>query len=373
MNGQELLPAADALPLPAPVALLHALLLVTFFLHLLFLNGLLGGVVLTLAARLRSRAPGDSHHLVADRLTPLLPTLFAGTVTCGVAPLLFLQVLFGQFFFTSSVIMAWPWFAVIVLVLLAYYGTYLNARAQTGHRPSRGVLPFFIALLLAAVAFIYTNNTTLMLRPDRWGDLYFGNPGGGNLNLGDPVLWPRYLHMVLGAVAVAGLLTAWLGRLRRKTDPAAAGILLRYGLTAFTWLTTLNIAAGLWFFLALERPVRKLMMGGSAHATGLFGIGFTGAIVVLGLVPWVRRGSGRALGWVTTLTLVLMGDMVLLRDQVRAGYLAEFPVLSTAAVQTQLLNLVLFGVLLIAGLGTVVWLVRQLRRGGGDASPPPGS
>ena len=141
MNTTEWLPAPDVLPLPATVPVLHFLLLLTFFLHVLFMNCLLGGVLLTAWSRLRSRAPGDEHARLADQYTKLLPTLVAGTVTFGVAPLLFLQVIFGQFFFSSSVIMAWPWFMVVPILLLAYYGTYLQSFAGQKLGTARLPLP----------------------------------------------------------------------------------------------------------------------------------------------------------------------------------------------------------------------------------------
>ena len=43
------------------------------------------------------------------------------------APLLFLQTLMGQFFFTSSILMGWGWFSVVVVLIFAYYGTYLQS------------------------------------------------------------------------------------------------------------------------------------------------------------------------------------------------------------------------------------------------------
>ena len=53
-----------------------------------------------------------------------LPVLLPATITLGIAPLLFVQVLYGQYFYTSSIIVAWPWFLVLVLLTVAYYGFY---------------------------------------------------------------------------------------------------------------------------------------------------------------------------------------------------------------------------------------------------------
>ena len=62
---------------------------------------------------------------VHDSDSPAGPV--AATVTLGVAPLLFVQELFGRVFFTSSILMAWFWLAIIALLIPAYYGVYLYA------------------------------------------------------------------------------------------------------------------------------------------------------------------------------------------------------------------------------------------------------
>jgi hypothetical protein len=363
MNATDLVPAPDVLPLPAPVPLLHALLLLTFSVHVLFMNGLLGGILLASWSRLRSRSPADAHALLAGQLTKLLPVLVAGTVTAGVAPLLFLQALFGQFFFTSSVIMAWPWFLVIPLLILGYYGTYWQSYA--GERSGRGRLTLMLvtALIFAAVAFLYVNNATLMLRPDRWAGLYFSAPGGTSLNLGDATVWPRWLHMVLGAAAMAGLLVAWLGHLKSRSDAVQGAFMRRHGLTAFTWLTTANILAGLWFFVALERPLRMLMMGDSGHATGVFILGIVLAVAALGLAAGAKLRSGRgSLIVLTVVAGILLLVMILLRDVVRAAYLGDLYRPAQFPLQTQIFNLALFAALLLGGLVTVIWMLRKLKQ-----------
>jgi len=362
MNSTNLVPSPDVLPLPAPVFLLHFLLLLTFFVHVIFMNCMLGGVLLAVWSRARSRTPGDAHGLLADQVAKILPTLVAGTVTFGVAPLLFLQVLFGQFLFSSSVIMGWPWFSVVPILILAYYGTYLQSFAAEKLGSFR--LPLFIltALLFVTIAFIYTNNVTLMLRPDRWGEIYFANPSGTNLNSGEPMLLSRYLHMVFGAVAIAGLFVAWLGRFKQKSDPAQAAFLRRYGLSVFTWLTAVNIGVGLWFYLTLVSPVRKLMMGGSLAATILFGLGVILSVVLLGLVARAKLSrSGGGLVLATVVAAVTLADMILLRDRVRAGYLDGIYAPESFPLQTQVFNLVLFALLLVGGLVTVIWMLRKLR------------
>ena len=84
-------------------------------------------------------APRGGTRRTAPRSSPSsrrpLPVAIAATVTLGVAPLLFVQVLYGRLFFTSSILMAWFWLAIVPLVILAYYGAYLLA--FRGEAPGR--------------------------------------------------------------------------------------------------------------------------------------------------------------------------------------------------------------------------------------------
>jgi cytochrome bd-type quinol oxidase subunit 1 len=123
-----MIPDPDPIPLPAPVELLTPLLVLTFTLHILAMNVTLGGTVIAVVSDLMGRRDGnDRYRRLARHLIAMMPVTLAATITLGVAPLLFIQTLYGQLFYTSSILMAWPWFAVVPLVIVAYYGIYLYA------------------------------------------------------------------------------------------------------------------------------------------------------------------------------------------------------------------------------------------------------
>ena len=103
------IPNPDPVGLPAPAWLLQVLLLLTFVLHLLAMNFLVGGVVfMGLAFRRGKKSP--FFATLGDRLSKALPPTMAMTITLGIAPLLFLQVLYGQAYYTTSALIAWLWF-----------------------------------------------------------------------------------------------------------------------------------------------------------------------------------------------------------------------------------------------------------------------
>lgn len=363
MNPQVILPAADALPLPASALLLQFLLQLTFLLHLLAMNAMLGGLILTLIGRFRSGGDDEPWTALADSIAKVSPSLVAATVTLGVAPLLFLQTLFGQFFFTSSILMGWGWLSVVIVLIFAYYGTYIQS--FRGKKLGAMQTPLLAAtvLLFLWIGFMFSNNTTLMLNLEKWGPMYFADAGGLHLNLGDGQLWPRWLHMVIGAIAVSGLMLAWWGKARLRGGDRRGDFMVRTGVNTFTWYTLVNLALGLWYFFAQPSPVRKLFMGGSPYATTLFGAGFALGLVLL-VLGLLGRAKGKSAGlWPLTLvTVVNLAIMILMRDVVRSGTLGEHYRPAEFAVEPQMLNLVLFGVLLVAGIGVLVWMLRTLYR-----------
>ncbi len=97
------------------------------------------------------------HHLVA-LAARALPATVAFTITLGVAPLLFIQVLYGQLYFTSSVLMAWPWLAVVALLMLGYYGTYWHSMRFRELGPHAAWVALGVSLTFLAIAFLFVNN-----------------------------------------------------------------------------------------------------------------------------------------------------------------------------------------------------------------------
>ena len=211
------LPDADPIPLPAPVPLLKFLLLLTFILHIIPMNILLGGSIIAVITELLGRRGSNRFHkeLIRD-LGRALPIVTTYTVTLGVAPLLFVQVLYGQFFYTSSILMAWPWLFVVPLLILGYYGLYLWYLKGEELGASGIWIKIGSAVFFALIGFLYTNNLVLMLTPEKWSGMYAASQKGIRLNLGDPTIFPRYLHFLLAALAIAGLFIMVQGLLTYK-------------------------------------------------------------------------------------------------------------------------------------------------------------
>ncbi len=350
MNPATLIPAAD--PLTVPSGWFQFLLMLTFPLHLLAMNALLGTALTALAAHL---LPGQPYRRLSHELAKALPFLVAFTVNLGVAPLLFLNVLYGNLFYTSTILMGLFWLAVIPLVIIAYYLLYLyDFRFRQLGNGAMFVLLAVLALLLL-VGFVFSNNMTMMIAPAGW-NRWFTTPGGTLLNLADPTLLPRYLHMMTGALAVGGLCAALYAKIALKDDPETAAAGIRLGMGLFSWLSLLQVVLGVWFLTRLQPAVLRLFMGGSGSATALLTIGLLMALAAL--MAGFRHQVGLAAG----LTLPLLYVMAFMRDTVRTGALAPYFSLDKVPVtsQVQWSPLVLFLVTLVLGLAVIAWMLGKV-------------
>jgi len=323
-------------------------LLLTFPLHLLLMNALLGSSFITIHAHWKGTR---ESRALAYELAKLIPLLVALTVNFGVAPLLFLQVLYGHFVYVSSVLMGLFWILVIPTLILAYYATYwYDFKFSSLGRAGILVLGFAVACFLG-IGFLFSNNMTLMLQPEVWS-AYFANQEGILLNTGDVVLWPRYLHFMVGGTAVGGLFVALYGRFLVRRDLDLGAYACAIGIKVFLVLTIMQIAGGIWFMLVLPKEQRLLFMGSNVLATGCFLMALL--LVVMALAAAWKRKVYTAVG----LSVVLVYLMVFMRDFVRSGYLQEHFSPEMLKVVPEYSPLVFFLATLVAGLVLVAWMVR---------------
>lgn len=362
MLQTNLIPSVDPNPLPAPYWLLKVLLIVTFVLHIVAMNFMLGGGVVALLTRWRKRDRESGKRMFFD-VAKKIPVLLPATVTLGIAPLLFLQVLYGQYFYTSSILMAWPWFLVLVMLTAAYYGFYYVS-FQSGREPGRtGAVMVASVSLVFLIGFLFTNNITLSQTPERWGAKYFASAGGWHLNLGEPTLIPRYLHFFVAAVALGGLLLVFMALANWKRDRAYAGELLQFGGKTFMYATMAQFVVGMAFLVALPAGMRMLFMGANTTATVLLLVGVLGGLASIFLMSDAlhRENIRVAAVVVPAITGVVIASMSVMRDILRDAYLKPYYQPGQFAVQTQGQVLALFLGLFVAGVA--LWLAMLWRYG----------
>lgn len=203
----SLVPAADPLGLAVPVWLLLALKIFGFFVHLLFMNLWVAGLPVALALM-------RSKPAVAERLFHALPFFMAFGINAGIVPLLFLQALYPQFFYPATILQAWFWFAVIPLLLIAYYAVYL-----AGFGKFRVAAALVATVLLYLIGLMFSSAMTLTANPQEWPAIFMRSNQGGAVH---------GLHLYFRAeVLLRFLLVVGM----------AFGTLAAYGVAVAEWFT----------------------------------------------------------------------------------------------------------------------------------------
>jgi hypothetical protein len=323
--------------LSAPLWLLTALHLLTLTLHFVAMNFLLGGVLIVLHAGIRKR--WDDPTLLD--FVRMFPSAMAATVTLGVAPLLFLQLVFHRQVYSAAIVSGWFWLGVVAAAIVAYYALYRASwKAEKSGQVSRPAL--VLALLgLLYISICYSSVFSMAERPGLIHDLYAKNQSGlvWNPAVGDYLL--RWLHMILGAATVGGFIVGMLGRNQPET--------YRTGKQFFLWGMVLASVAGIAYLISLQAYLAAFMRTPAIWA-------LTGAVLLsLGSLHFFFRKNFCASG--TMLFLSMLG-MVYARHTVRLVRLAGQFDPASLPVAPQWGPLLLFLVCFVIALGTVAYMVR---------------
>ncbi|HKL26930.1 MAG TPA: hypothetical protein VJ910_11935, partial [Desulfuromonadales bacterium] len=220
----------------------------------------------------------------------------------------------------------------------------------------RGQAVILLALIIfLLVPFIFTNNMTLMLRPEVWQG-YFENASGTLLNWGEPTLIPRYLHFVLGGLAVGSLFVAVYSRFAGRDDYLVEQAGVNLGMGLFTWLTLLQMIDGMLFFILLPGDVQQQFLGGSPLASGIFLLAFCLALLAL------AAGFRRKVTLAALVVVPLVYLMAEIRAMVRSGYLQPHFTLEQLKVDPQISPLFLFLGVLLVGIALIAWILWRWAR-----------
>lgn len=172
---------------------------------------------------------------------------------------------------------------------------------------------------------------------------------------------PRYLHFMIGALAVGALTVAVFGKIKQRRDRELAAVAIRLGMHGFTWLTLAQVMIGTWFLVSLPREVMLLFMGRDGLATGIFTLSLVLVLLVLvsGFKRMVYASAGLAAGLVVLMSF--------LRAYVRTGFHKPYFSADSLTVVPQYGPMVLFFVMLLAGLACIAWMLKKVMAAGGEA------
>lgn len=187
---------------PIPETLLRGLLFTSFTLHMLFVLLTLGTAILALYYFIDSQYGGRAKELRFDKR--MLKTFMAHkslAVVMGVAPLLLIQVGSTIPFFTAVNLFAPYWMLLVVFLIIAFLSFDALGHKMYVHKYIHLALGVIALAFLLTVPGIFAAILTAFENPDKWQAIM---SGGYRLTGALAVHWLfRYLH-VLGAAVVFG-------------------------------------------------------------------------------------------------------------------------------------------------------------------------
>jgi hypothetical protein len=243
------------LGLPAPTTIYVVLYVLTFAIHALVIGYVLAGAGwLAVCAALESRLPDAKG--AADVVRDWLPFALGVGITAGVAPLLFVQILYRESFYTANLLLFHRWMAIVPVLLLGFYLLYLQKSAVVDRRPRMKVPVAVVAFAcFAFTGYSFVENHLLAIDRGAWVAFY----GEGKMFYASSQAAPRFLIWCGGSLASFAIALA----LQLRPRQPAAKTVRMIALLGISGLVGAALGAG-WLSMASNTGSFEVAFGAAA-------------------------------------------------------------------------------------------------------------
>ncbi|MGL6073538.1 MAG: hypothetical protein ACRC8S_05170 [Fimbriiglobus sp.] len=342
--------------LPLATAFYLTAYVVTLAIHVVFMNYVLAGTAALALGYFRSsdRGHGGSTKILKE----WMPLMLSGAITAGVAPLLFVQILYKQEYYTANLLLFNRWMAILPVLIIGFYALYL---LKSDWLTRRGA---WIAVLVATVPILcvsftgysWTENHLLSVRtPAYWGQFYATRAQVYT----DSQLVPRLLVWAFGSIPTMVVMLAWQHWYRSTGHAASLALGAIMGLV-------LTGGASCWYYLATDDATRGAFV--SPLALPYFIMANLGLGLQILAWLWLAR-TGQLRVWPLILAssglMFTVSGMTVCREAVRIAALgterfeAHYPIHTEAFAKGGIVLFLLFFAINGALTYFVFWLVRN--------------
>ena len=309
-------------PLDLPIATQTYLVLyvVTLTVHFVLVGYVVAGslwltVDLTIGGRTADDRPGK---LIPNTLSDWLPFALGVAITAGVAPLLFVQILYKQSFYTANLLLFHRWMLILPILTVGFYLLYLGKTPRMAVWPRSAQLAVRL-VILGCVLFIgwsWTENHLLSVDREVWPTFY----ASSQLIYTHTSLLPRCAAWFSATIPTLAMILAW--QLRERAAREVVDVARDVRLLAVVALCGLILTAVClaWYrtILPLEsrdllnQPIASPYPWISAVALALQGAGWFAVIVS-------RKLPAAALSAISLGVVAFVASVCVLREVLRLG------------------------------------------------------
>lgn len=383
--------------LPGPSAFYLTLYVLTLVAHVVFMNYVLGGsAYLAFVSIFRGGAKQRHRSPAALVMRDWMPFALSAAITAGIAPLLFVQILYQERFYTANLLLFNRFMVILPVLIVAFYLLYVLKSRRIGRWPLalRTVVGIGAFASFLFVAWTWTENHLLSMQDQATWTAMFAS---GAIVYKSSETAPRLSLWFLGSLPTTAMLVTWQLRyyqlrathvgmpavaearspetaeaMQECMDPAAAGVearrMCRFGLIALA----LTLCAGAWYWWVLPEQAQRAVLGALGFPYVV--LAFVGLCLQVG--GWVMQlralGRGNALNaawlWVggAGMLLAILGATVL-REVIRLSRLDIEALASTHARAREIGGLGAFLVFAVLNAALIALCVRLVRRSIGRA------
>ncbi len=201
---------------PLPTAFYLVLYVLTIIGHVIFMNYVLAGCCYLAFVNVFPGSRENPRHKqpLAVMLADWMPFAISAAITMGVAPLLFIQILYKERFYTANLLLSHRWMIMLPVLILGFYLAYV-VRSWLYREPLRFTRVFvavlaFVCFLFAAAS--WSENHLLSLDRESWPQLYESKL----LRYPTIELVPRVIMWLVGAFPTLCVLIAWQFLIARR-------------------------------------------------------------------------------------------------------------------------------------------------------------
>jgi hypothetical protein len=247
----------DPMGLPFFPVVFQVLMVLLFAVHIIFMNFALGTSFLSAYGWIRG---GDRWSRLSRSMVRATTVNLSMTILLGIAPLLFVQVIYDPFWYASNMLSASWAIGFMFILMLAYsliYVFYLKRDSRGKGFAVYGVIAFLL-LLLAGVIMHALNYQ--LIQPEKWFGWYVKGSTADTSGLSlHSFQLPRFLHFIVPSFALTGIflmLYSWYFERRDDSDRKFLQWIGDLGAKTAFLFTAIQAAVGLWWVLSLPGSFR---------------------------------------------------------------------------------------------------------------------